>query len=168
MSKLLDNIVTNIHESCYTFGVPSRIPRTPLVTGNSYVFYKRLVNSDWFLTNLALTHLGTIFRITPLTTFKYEDGTVRVADEYQLSPDPITPLDVVKIPQYVHGYLNAPNTELRIIPLMLQYFFGRAFKNKVLEDFVVNNANAVSFGEMMGMTIVIDNSPGVYFNAGCY
>ena len=168
MSKLLDNIVTNIHESCYTFGVPSRIPRTSLVTGNSYVFYRRLINSDWFLDNLAISHIGTIFRIKPLITYRYEDNSIRIADEWQLSPEPCTSLDVIKIPKLFSGYSSIPNIEIRIIPLMIQYFFGRVFKNKTMEDFVVVNANAVSFGEMMRMTIATDNSPGEYFNAGCY
>lgn len=132
------------------------------------MFYKRLINSDWYLDNLAITHIGTIFRIKPLITYRYEDNAIRIADEWQLMPETVSPLDVIRIPKYFYGYPDIPSIELRIIPLMIQYFFGRVFKNKVMEDFVVTNANAISFGEMISMTSIIDDTPGAYFNAGCY
>lgn len=171
MSRLLDEIVENIHISCTTFGVPIGIPHTRLVTGNTDVFYKRLIYSDWFYENLAVTHIGTIFRINPLVTHKYEDGTVRIADELQLSPDPVSPLDFISIPGYVCAIPSfAPSTNygIRLIPLMLRYFFGRIFINNLYEDHVVNNANRVSFSEMINLTKKIDSSPGEYFNDGVY
>ena len=171
MSKLLDTIIENIHNSCYSFGIPPAIPHTRLITGNSDVFYKRLVYSDWYLENLAISHLGIVFRINPLITHRYEDGTVRIADEYQISPDPITPLDIVRIPSYIcgiHSFNPQKDFELRLIPLMLRYFFGRVFIDRIFADHVVTNANSVGFGEMINFTRKIDNAPGEYFNDGSY